>query len=94
MMVVARRKMSKRRSGGEDRVDVFDAMGFVDDNVFERELLQGRRFDQADFVRGNTHFKILRNEPARSSLVPASVTKLKLSPLLDCRRSSVVVGTS
>ena len=36
--------MSKRRSGGEDRVDVFDVMGFVDDNVLERKFLRGLPF--------------------------------------------------
>jgi hypothetical protein len=30
---------------GKHRIDVFDVMGFVDDNVFERKLLQGRCFD-------------------------------------------------
>jgi hypothetical protein len=43
-------------SSPKDRVDVFDVMGFVDDNVFEKNLLQGRCFDQAHFVRGDTHF--------------------------------------
>ena len=36
----------QRQSGGEDRVEVFDAMGFVDDNVLERNFLRGPPFRQ------------------------------------------------
>lgn len=42
-------KEAKWRSGGEDRVDVFDAMGFVDDNVLERNFLRGLPFRSSTF---------------------------------------------
>ena len=47
----------------KDRIDVFDSMGFVDDDVLERKFLQGSRFDQAHFVCCNTDLEILSNEP-------------------------------
>ena len=42
-------------------------MGFVDDDILERKFLQSSLFDQAHFVRSNTDFEILRNEPASNN---------------------------
>jgi hypothetical protein len=41
----------------------FDSMGFVDDDILEREFFQSRRFDQAHFIRGNTNLETLSKEP-------------------------------
>jgi hypothetical protein len=51
----------------EDRIDILDSMGFVDDDILERKFLQSSLFDQAHFVRSNTDFEILRNEPASNN---------------------------
>jgi hypothetical protein len=55
------------------------------DNVFERKLLQARLFDQAHFVRGNIHFKILRNEPAR--------VKIRAIFFGACQRNDIEIGS-
>jgi hypothetical protein len=34
----------------QNGVHVFDAMGFVDDDVFKGKLFEGGAFDEADFV--------------------------------------------
>ena len=53
---------------GEDGVYIFDAMSFVDNNVLKREFLEGRFFDKADFIGGDTDFEILRKEAVRDNL--------------------------
>ena len=51
----------------EDGIDVFDSMGFVNNDIFERKFLQSSRFDQAHFIRGNTNMEILSNEPGSNN---------------------------
>lgn len=53
---------------GEDGVYVLNAMGFVDNDILEREFLEGRFFDKADLIRGDTNFEILRKEAVRDNL--------------------------
>ena len=53
-------------SSPKDRVDVFDVMGFVDDNVFEKT-----------FFKAAVSIKHISYEVIHTSLVPASVTILK-----------------
>jgi len=38
-------------------------MCFVDDIIFEAELLEGRFLDEANFVTRDANVEILRNEP-------------------------------
>ena len=64
MMSNRPREMNVRTIWERIESTFLNVMGFVDDNVLERKLFQSRLFDQAHFILGNTHFKILRNEPA------------------------------
>jgi hypothetical protein len=52
----------------EERVDIFDTVGFVDDDIFKRELLERRLLYETDFIRGYTDIEILRDESIGNDL--------------------------
>jgi len=47
---------------GEDGIDVFDTVGFVNDDVVEGELFEGVLLAETHFVGGDTDFELLREE--------------------------------
>lgn len=53
---------------GENGVDVLDAMGFVDNDILKRELLESRFLDKADLVRGNADFEVLGQKTVGENL--------------------------
>jgi hypothetical protein len=45
------------------RVDILDPVRLVDDNIFERKLLEGGFLDETNFIGRYADFEILRNQP-------------------------------
>jgi hypothetical protein len=54
--------------GREHGIDVLDAVRLVDDDVLERELLEGGLLDETNFIRCHADFEVLRDEAGRDDL--------------------------
>jgi hypothetical protein len=54
--------------GREHGIDVFDAVRLVDDDVLERELLEGGLLDETNLIRRHADFEVLRDEAGRDDL--------------------------